>query len=360
MESDKIRLRRPLGASVRGTNILVLCLTLGMLFPMLLLVCCASALGHRLWDWLPLLPCLLGWVVLPLCILKQRVIAEPEGVCVTHYGKSCWGMAVSQLQFIALVGDDRDVFLCLSGYPIDELAEKREQQLLKNWLSKDEVPLRKRKVGWRETFAKEYLLKMSVWNIFALWRPNGLIFLPPDTMLLALLRKVYPKLPYYHLSTNGRSPMRMYDDTHVPVWLSDYKVCFEPCAIRVTAKNKSVWSMPKEQIRTMVCMETFRQWKNGVFYEPIIMISDLTVEELAESAPKVLYEEEISRIGLDQEQLAIAYCQKRLARWSPKNLWMCPVLGTEKNRKQLRELYPHAQWVDLSDRWMKNSDISGG
>ena len=356
MESDKIRLRIPLGTSVRGTNVfLMMCLTFDMLFPMLLLLSVASALGHGLWDWLPLLPCLLGLVVLPLCILKQRVIAEPEGVCVTHYGKSCWGMAVSQLQFIALVGDDRDVFLCLSGYTIDELAEKREQQLLKNWLSKDEVPLRKRKVGWRETFAKEYLLKMSVWNIFALWRPNGLIFLPPDTMLLALLRKVYPKLPYYHLSTNGRSPMRMYDDTHVPVWLSDYKVCFEPCGIRVTAKNKSVWTMPKEQICTIVCMEFYRQWKNGVLYEPIMMISNLSVEELAESAPKVLFEAETQRVGLEQEQLAVAYCKKRFERWSPENRWMCPVLDTEKNRKQLRELYPHAQWIDLSDRWMNNS-----
>ena len=155
----------------------------------------------------------------------------------------------------------------------------------------------------------------------------------------------------------------MYDDTHVPVWLSDYKVCFEPCGIRVVrdaARNVSVWSMPKEQIRTMVRMETFRQWKNGVFYEPIIMISDLTVEELAESAPKVLYEEETSRIGLDQEQLAIAYCQKRLAKWSPENRWMCPVLDTEKNRRRIQELYPEAKFVDLSDRWMKNSDISGG
>ena len=218
--------------------------------------------------------------------------------------------------------------------------------------------MRKRKVGWRETFAKEYLLKMSVWNIFALWRPNGLIFLPPDTVLLMLLRKLYPQLPYYHLSTNAQNPMRIYDDAVVPVWLSNCKVCFEPCGIRVVrdaARNVSVWSMPKEQIRTMVRMETFRQWKNGVFYEPIIMISDLTVEELAESAPKVLYEEETSRIGLDQEQLAIAYCQKRLAKWSPENRWMCPVLDTEKNRRRIQELYPEAQWIDLSDRWMNNS-----
>ena len=357
MESDKIRLRIPLGGGVRGTNVLMMCLTFGMLFPLLLLLSASSALG-QLGGWLTFLPCLLGWGVLPLCLIKQRVIAEPEGVCVTHYGKSCWGMAVSQMQFIALVGDDRDVFLCLSGYTIDELAEKREQQLLKNWLSKDEVPLRKRKVGWRETFAKEYLLKMSVWNIFALWRPNGLIFLPPDTVLLMLLRKLYPQLPYYHLSTNAQNPMRIYDDAVVPVWLSNCKVCFEPCGIRVVrdaARNVSVWSMPKEQICTIVCMEVFRHWKNSIEYEPIIMISNLRVEELAESAPKVLFEEETQRIGLEQEQLAIAYCQKRLAKWSPENRWMCPVLDTEKNRRRIQELYPEAQWIDLSDRWMNNS-----
>ena len=358
MESGGIRLQMPLGASVRGTNILVLCLTLGMLFPMLLLVCCASALGHGLWDCLPLLPILLGWGVLPLCVIKQRVIVEREGACVTHYGKPSWGIAASQMRFIAMIGDDRDVFLCLSGYTIDELAEKREQQLLRNWFSKDEVPLRKRKVGWRETFANEHLLKVAVWNIFALWRPNGLIILPPDTTLLALLRKVYPQLPYYHLSTNTQNSMRFYDDTVVPVWLSDCKVCFDPCGIRVvrdTAKNVLVWSMPKEQICTIVCMEVFRHWKSSVEYNPIIMISDLAIEELAESAPKVLFEEETQRIGLDQEQLAIAYCQKRLAKWSPGNRWMCPVLGTDKNRKKLQEYYPDAKWVDLSDRWMNNS-----
>ena len=354
MESDKIRLRIPLGTSVRGTNILVLCLTLGMLFPMLLLLSIASALGHGLWDCLPLLPILLGWGVLPLCVIKQRVIVEREGACVTHYGKSSWGIAASQMRFIAMVGDDRDVFLCLSGYTIDELAEKREQQLLKNWFSKDEVPLRKRKVGWRETFANEYLLKVAVWNIFALWRPNGLIILPPDTTLLAVLRKLYPQLPYYNFSTNGRDRMRVVDDSRIPVYLSDYKVRLSTYSVQVGPEKKPVWRMPKERIHTIVCSDVFQQVKNTVYYTPVLMITELTVEELSNSAPKVLFGEETERLELSQEQLAEAYCKKRHLRWSPKNLWMCPVLGTDKNRKKLQEYYPDAKWVDLSDRWLKN------
>ena len=345
----------PVAAVQSEFSLYVFLIAVGTFVLCFAILLCRSAIGAEGLRWVALLP-LVSYILLPLCMLKQQVVAEPECIGIKAFGKMRWGMAASQLQFIAMVGDDRDVWLCLSGYTIDELAQKREQQLLKNWFSKDEVPLRKRKAGWQEIFAKEYLLKIALGNEFAAWRPNGLIILPADTMLLALLRKLYPQLTYYNLSPRGYDRMEVVVDDNVPVYLSDYKVQLGVEGVLIRAGKKPVWNMPKEQIRSVVSIDVFRENRYSRRYRQILMISSLSLKELADSAPKVLFEEETQRLGLNQEQRAIAYCRKRYERWSPKNLWMCPVLGTEKNRQQLQEYYPDAQWIDLSHCWLENSN----
>lgn len=294
-------------------------------------------------------------------VCLQRVWIEPAGACVTIGKKPRWGIAVSQVQFVAFVSSDTLSAICLSAKTIDELAAMRERQLLKNVFSKDEVALRKRKVGWREAFAKECLLHELQWGLWTAFRKNGLIMLAGNTTLLACIRAMYPHLPYYNM-TNAKQYLGSNMPTRVPSPMGlDHYARIQPNGIYIDHFKKEVGFLPGNHIKTIVQMDYFCNRTNAYpSRTPAFMACSQTVEELAAAVPSILYGAETARLDMDEETLATICCLETFRHWNGKDLRMCPLQDTPAIRQQLQEYYPHAQWVDLSDRWMKNSDISGG
>ena len=366
MESNEIRLKVGTEGSAIGLWIVfVPVLVSGYLVGPAIISLLGTACPNTDWDWLwsVLLVGILAWVVGSLVfIAMQRAWIGKDGICVAFGNKPIWGIAASQLQFIALVGNDTEAALCLSAKTIDELAALREKQLLKNWLSKDEVPLRKRRAEWRETFAKEYMLYAFRKSQFTVRRKSGLIMVPANITLLTCIRALYPDVPYYAMTNQLRKgSTETVSRPHIPGTMEHY-ARIQPQGIHIDHLKKEVGFMQGEQIQTVVHVTHFYNdhRSKSSHAVPILMVCTIALEELAQSVPKTLYGAETIRLGMDMETLATIYCYHRYHKWSEKNKWMYPLQDTPAIRQQLQEYYPNARWVDLSDRWMKNSDISGG
>ena len=358
MEKDPIRLKANAAGSASGMWLHYLILFggfyLGMAMVSFVEACFPYADLNWLWFLLLLgiFACLIGNVVV---IFIQWAWIEKDGVCVTFGKKPVWGMAASQLRFIAMVGGDMGNFICLSAKTIDELAELREQQLLKNWFSKDEVPLRKRRAEWRQNFAKEYLLKGCGKGLFAAMRPSGLVMLAGNTSLLTCIRAMYPNVPYYNMTATGDSMNMGNDPTRIPLFYdTDYYAHLREDGVHICHYKKEIGILPKSQIKTIVCMHDYCQGKASTRYGAA-MICSQTVEELAAAAPSKLFGAEIARLGMDEETVAMICCLETFRRWRGSDLRMCPVQDNPDIRQQLQEYYPDAKWVDLSDRWLNNS-----
>jgi hypothetical protein len=365
MESDRIRLTAGVDSSPSGEWSGLLALFLSVYLGMALISLLGKAFPNANLDWLwfvLLLGMFAGVIGVLVYIGLQRVWIEPTGACVTFGNKPIWGISASQLQFIALVGNDTEAALCLSAKTIDELAALREKQLLKNWLSKDEVPLRKRRAEWRETFAKEYMLYAFRKSQFTVRRKSGLILVPANITLLTCIRALYPDVPYYAMTNQLRKgSTETVSRPHIPGTMEHY-ARIQPQGIHIDHFKKEVGFMQGEQIQTVVHVTHFYNdhRSKSSHAVPILMVCTIALEELAQSVPKTLYGAETIRLGMDMETLATIYCYHRYHKWSEQNKWMYPLQDTPAIRQQLQEYYPNAQWVDLSDRWMKNSDISGG
>lgn len=365
MESDRIRLTAGVDSSLSGAWSGLLALFLSVYLGMALISLMGKAFPNANLDWLwfvLLFGMFAGVIGVLVYIGLQRVWIEPAGACVTFGNKPIWGISASQLQLIALVGNDTEAALCLSAKTIDELAALREKQLLKNWLSKDEVPLRKRRAEWRETFAKEYMLYAFRKSQFTVRRRIGLIIVPANMTLLTCIRALYPGVPYYAMNNQLRQNSAQTDSrTHIPGTMEHY-ARIHPEGIHIDHFKKEVGFMQGEQIQTVVHITHFyNDYRSKSSHAvPILMVCTIALEELAQSVPKTLYGAETIRLGMDMETMATIYCYHRYHKWSEQNKWMCPLLDNQTIRQQLQEYYPHAQWIDLSDRWMKNSDISGG
>lgn len=364
MESNEIRLKANAACYTSGMWLVYLIMFAGWYLGIILISLLEKWFPYANLDWLWFLllfgvfACLIGDIVV---MFAQWAWIEKNGVCVTFGKKPIWGMAASQLQFIAMVGGDMGNSICLSAKTIDELAELREQQLLRNWFSKDEVPLRKRRAEWQETFAKEYLLKGFGKGLFAALRPSGVVMLAGNHSLLHCIRALYPHVPYYNMTTAGDRMNFAGDPTRIPLFYdSDYYAHLREDGVHICHFKKEIGIMPKSQIKTIICMHDYRQGNAGIRFRAAAMICSQTVGELAAAVPPTLFDAEIARLDMDEETMATICCLETFRHWNGKDLRMCPLQDTPAIRQQLQEYYPDAQWIDLSDRWMKNSDISGG
>lgn len=289
------------------------------------------------------------WIAIAISLWRQRIWMESGGACVTVFGKPSWGMNHSQLRMIALVGNDAEDVLCLSAHSMEQLAAMRERQLLKNWFSKDEVPLRKRRPDWQERFAGEYILLGQKKSIFASLQKNGLILLPANLILLTCIRWLYPAVPYYNLSLVGQERVGLEYPENVPGVIGmDYSVSLQADGVHLLRGNKERAVIPASQIKTVVKVHFFNpNSKYYRHYTPILMVSTRSVEELAAVAPRILYGVTVERLPLNSEMLATVYCDRQVVRWNGRDLTICPIYSTKEHKMLLQEYCPHARWVDI-------------
>lgn len=73
----------------------------------------------------------------------------------------------------------------------EELTALREKQIASSWLSRGDLPFRKRKTGWQEKFAREYLWKrMKRGNHFRF--SGDILWLEQTGDILSLMVKTFP------------------------------------------------------------------------------------------------------------------------------------------------------------------------
>lgn len=288
-----------------------------------------------------------------------RASLGPDGLTLTRMGIFVRTIPASQLRLLCMVGNEREDVLCLSTWSIEELAQLEERKMLKNALTRHDVALFKRRGDWQDCFARNYLNRLRR-SPLRIRKNKGVILLNADPTLQFLLHTMYPQLPYRNY-TGVTAHYRMYErERNVPCFTlqeSEYSIHPQQDGIHIRTKKEERWSLPAEQIRTIVRVDRFGSYEK--FYPhhmPILIITSLSAEELASRTPENLFGAETAGFPNAEELLAQAYCRRQVNRWTIKNTQMCPMHGTDSNAETLRSLYPHARWIDLSANWLENSD----
>ena len=302
------------------------------------------------WYILWMIGMLLPFIVVTLC----KIHVSSNEVNVTVAGTVMRTIPASRLQLIALAGNDQEDVLCLSTLTMAELAQKEEQTLLKNYFTKYDVPLRKGNQNWEAAFAKDYFNRLRR-IVFGVFFNKDVILLPAHPSLQYLLQNMHPQLPYYNFTENKSAYPFIIVDNTVP----NFPRCvlhIKEDGIHISSNKTELWYMPATHIRTIVRVERFTGYALRFWYfTPVFIVSCLTLEELAQSAPSQIYGIAKSQQPNHIALFAAHYCLQQLPRWTRKQQNFCPMHATPENEALLRKSYPQAQWVDLSE--LLKSDI---
>ena len=317
-------------------------------------------------DWLTILPSLLIVVILLLHILCSfyTVVLNANSVMIKWFGITVRKIPVARFKVFCAVGNEREDVLCLSCYSINEMANKQERRLLRSFLYKHDVPLRKRRTDWQDSFAREYLnhLRKSPFSIF---RERDVIMIEMHPALQYAIRQMYPQLPYrnytgvtsYHASRFGSFP----DDRAVcfPSQLHEYEVHMEPDGIHIRTKKEEISFIPAQQIKTVVRVDIFKGYeKYYPHHIPLLYISSIPEEELALHTASKGYGIFRLNIPTGQSLMAMTAATYLALRWTKKKKDSCVVYHTEKNLAAIQSLYTHVQFNNIATCWLNNSDES--
>ena len=95
--------------------------------------------------------------------------------------------------------------------------------------------------------------------------------------------------------------------------------------------------------------------KTEPVYGVYLVASELSLQTLAERG-KRKYRQQWKHDIIDQlpeaeEMYAAEFYFSSMFTWDWKTATECPIKYTPEAETQLRQLYPHAQWVDYSKEW---------
>lgn len=245
--------------------------------------------------------------------------------------------------------------MCLTAHSIDELASRREVKLLRCYFTKHEVPLRKKRADWAESFAREYLNGLRK-HPFGIFRDPQTIMMPMQTTLQYLIHSMYPEIPYKNFT--DMTPCHSIRENIAPCFslqLSDYRIDLQNEGIWVSANRKKRFCIPAQDIKTVVRVDIFTSYAKYLPHHlPILFITKMTEEELASNPPGKLCEMNTDLLPNRQTLLAHACASDLSQRWTVRKTDSCNLYLTETNIRRIRTLYPHACWIDLSDSWTKD------
>lgn len=333
-----------------------------------------------------------------------EVTFSPEGVTVWQSGRRLLRLGEEQLHIY--LWDSREAGnaqFCLCPHSLKELAELRETELQNSPLSAGELPQRKGNPNWQMIFAREYLYPLLIGNVHETAK-QGFIRLPGDEELVSVLKQCFPGKAFLPMTLlrperTGETPpkpkknnaLAHCDSTRISIALVAAMAAFSlvlllgdlgnklllflssgvvavllgwllypgvsgymptPEGIRLQrGKKKSL--IPAESIKTMA---KFRV-KVGAEVTQVVMFSDLTAEEAATRYRKALRCRLTGKTLLgvylrlpEGEQLcALRYYSGRIHRFGSRGRRWLAVEYQPGQEKQLRELYPHAQWLDCPE-----------
>ena len=293
---------------------------------------------------------LYGILVLPFVC---DYVLFPEGVQVRIVGKVVRQISISEFKLLCVVGDDRSYNMCLCGLNLEELALQREIILQKGYFSRQDLPFRKKRPGWKERFAREYLLNPKG----HIGQKAPLLWLPFDPVLAIYLRRIYPQLPCVDIAEKISLRYALDPIDQIPYDLEYYRADAKGVHILKGNKRIELRCIPAESIQTIFRLDRFSgETKGAPGYSHYLVISQLTVKELAERGKTKRYQKWkraiIDQLSEAEEMYATEFHFSGLFTWNWKTATDCHIKYTPEAEAQLRELYPHAQWVDYSGKWM--------
>lgn len=299
----------------------------------------------------------IGFWIFSLCAasfypIYFDIVLFPEGVQVRVLGKVIRQIPVSEFKLLCAVRDDRGQSLCLSKWTVEELAMRREEILRKGYFSRQDLPFMKRKPDWQEHFAKEYLLHPK-----RLPRGFSILWLPVDPVVAIYLRRLYPQLPYLDVRSNLAGRMYPQSPDQIPFYFERYRADEEGMHILRGRDRLEIRCIPADKIKTIVRVDRFTE---GTTIEPsygiYLVVSELSLAELAEKGKQKGWSKWkrriIEQLPEAEEMYAAEFHFSGLFTWNWKTSPNCHIRYTPEAENLLRQLYPHAQWVDYSNKWL--------
>lgn len=312
--------------------------------------------------WIFALPCVVVLAILVANGLASffTVSLDETGVCLYWFRIRIRQIPADRLRLFCAVGNVKEDVLCLTSRCIADMALREEKKLLHSSFTKDEVFFIKKKPNWQEVLARRYLngLRRSLWGIF---KDREVIFLEMQPDLQQLIGALYPQLPYRNY-TEVRSACPRYEPSKNAVF--SFSVYTERCyadiqedGIHISTKKKPVFQIAARHIKAVVRVDVFRPyWRYYPHHIPLLLVSSLSVDELAANAPQQRYGEHTAAFPSCRTLRAYACAARTALRWKIKDQDFCLLPCTRTNMTLLRAHYPDAEWIDLSDGWLSDKN----
>lgn len=279
--------------------------------------------------------------------------AGEQNIEIFLFGRMIRQIPASQIKLICAVGNEMRHNLCVSTLEVEELARRREEALKKGVFTKDELPFRKRRAGWQERFAKEYLLKPK-WRDCRVRTEDPIIWLNIDIVSILYLRNRYPYVPYLNL-TEGSNFQYCPGEPDLLLESFNSRVVLDSEGMHVLKRKQEVRLVPAEEIKAVFRIDSFySRGRYTTLCISYLVVSTLPVEEVARRIENVRIKKWrkplIAALPQAQEVGASAYLEQAILYGSVKGK-MYPMYYTRNNERKLRQSFPNAQWVDVSDLW---------
>jgi len=350
------------GASLMYAYVIYFCAMYAELFALIPLIQLFPALKAN--EWLMVVPFALFLTVFPLHVFCScyRVVFEADRVTVKRFRSVVREIPISRFQVFCAVGNEREDVLCLSCYPVEEMAKMEEERLLRSWLRKHEVPFYKRKGDWQDVFARGYLNRLRK-NPFRILSERNVVMFEMHPAIQYAIRQLYPQLPYKNYTcVRSRFPSRYSILTEkeiacYPSQFSEYKAHMEPDGIHIRTKKEEVSFIPALEIKTAMRVDVFKRYdKHHPHHIPLLFITTMSEEELAAQKSGRGYGGMHFGESSDQAVLAMTAATYLTMWWNKNRKDYCAVCFTEKNINTFRTLYPHVQINEIADTWLTSSD----
>lgn len=278
-------------------------------------------------------------------------ILFPEGVQVRVFGKVLGQLPAAEMKLLCAVGDDREQYLCLCGWSLEELAQRREESLQRGLLTRQDLPFLKRNPDWQTRFAKEYLLRSGNFS-----RKTRVLRIPFDPVAAVFLRRLYPQLPCLDLRNSMLSRVGAQAQDRTPFTKERYWIDEKGIHIRGELRNSERRWFPAKEIKTILRIDRFTTLsKSEPAYGIYLVASERTLEELAQKGKRKGRRnwkgKLIDQLQESEEMYAAEFYFSYLFTWNWRTARDCPVWYTPETEALLRKFCPNAQWVDYSHKW---------
>ena len=291
----------------------------------------------------------------------SEVRFAPDRVTMYWFGIPIQTAQITEVKLFCAVGDQKDDVLCLTCHAIEEMAVHYEEKLLRGFLTRHDVPFKKRKPDWQIQFAKGYINELRK-DIFGIFKQRGIFLVEMKPEYQYLLRLLYPQLPYMNctdVTSYCAKPNAYSEDNHtVNIWLNlpGRMVEFEPDGLYLSSKKEKTMCIPAKEMKSIVRVDAFLSWhKHYPHHLPLVMVSCMTEEDLAYLVPRVVWDCVDEKVPNRQALLAMVGASRMAMRFAPPDQYCCVLHLTENNLRMLREMYPHACFNEMSACWMENS-----